>query len=95
MILHIGTNNCLANSAAEVTAGVVTLRDEITQDQPDAHIAISELITRGDKQNTKVKICEINEALKQYCEQNSKVSPHHPHLITILIARPKWVKVAS
>jgi len=74
VILHIGTNNSLANSAEEVTAGIATLCDEITQDQPDAHITISELITRDDKQNAKVKICEINEALKQYCEQNSKVS---------------------
>ena len=74
IILHIGTNNCLTNSATEVTAGIATLCDEINQDLPDAHITISELITRDDKQNAKVKICEINEALKQYSEQNSKVS---------------------
>ena len=47
IILHTGTNNCLANSAAEVTAGVATLCDEITQDQPDAHTTMSELIARG------------------------------------------------
>ena len=74
IILHIGTNNCLANSATEITAGIAHLCDEITRDQPDAYITISELITRDDKQNAKLKICEINKALKQYCQHNSKVS---------------------
>ena len=74
IILHIGTNNCLINSATEITAGIAHLCDEITRDQPDAYITISELITRDDKQNAKLKICEINEALKQDCQHNSKVS---------------------
>ena len=74
IILHVGTNNCLANSATEITAGIAHLCDKITRDQPDAYITISELITRDDKQNAKLKICEINEALKQYCQHNSKVS---------------------
>ena len=64
IILHIGTNNCLVNSAAEVTAGVVTLCDEITQDEPDAHIAISEFITRDYKQNAKAKIFRNQRSVK-------------------------------
>ena len=85
VILHISRNNCLANSAAEVTAGIATLCDEITQDQPDAHITISELITREDKQNAKAKICEINdEALKQFV---NKIVRSVCYLITILMIR--------
>ena len=43
IILHIGTNNCLANSATEITACIAHLCDEITRDQPDAYITISKL----------------------------------------------------
>jgi hypothetical protein len=53
IVLHIGTNNCLVNSATEITAGIATLCDEITQDQPEAHITISKLITREGKQRCK------------------------------------------
>ena len=70
IILHAGTNNLQNDSLRKIKSKVEKLTENIKKDHPAVSIAISSIIQRDDKPLND-KVYQVNQQLKDYCEQNN------------------------
>lgn len=73
VVLHIGTNNT-ANTANEVSEGILEIVKEIRKKLPDAYIVLPTLLPRGHLPNKlREKNDKVNSILKEQCVAMPKV----------------------
>ena len=70
VILHVGTNDLHNKKPSDIMKGTRELCTQIQNTCPNSTITISSIITRNDDEN-RFKVFEVNNLLKQLCEQNS------------------------
>ena len=81
VILHIGTNNLRDQEPQEVAEALVNLANDIVAMKPDITITISEIVTRGDKQDLDSKGKSVNKIVRRFCRQNSWKTITHNNIL--------------
>lgn len=67
VILHLGTNNILSDTMADITDKFTNLISEIKAINSDCRIFISSITARNDVDDIQIDVHEVNEALKVLC----------------------------
>ena len=67
IIVHSGTNDIPSSSPNTIVDSLVSLCTDIEKELPNTSIAISEIITRNDRQMLNTKIANVNKSLKSIC----------------------------
>jgi len=64
IILHIGTNDCVNQSANQIFGNLQSLSTEITKSNPQCNVFISTIIKRKDKENANLIASQVNKKIK-------------------------------
>ena len=71
-ILHVGTNNVKdSESSQKIAESISKLGGQIKKNSPNTKVALSSIIVRKDKTTIRNKIKDINDILKNICDQNA------------------------
>ena len=72
VLLHVGTNNVKdSESSQKIAESISKLGGQIKKNSPNTKVAISTIIVRKDKTTIRNKIKDINDILKNICDQNA------------------------
>ena len=66
IVLHIGTNDLRDTAVAD---NIVDIARQI-ENESDAKVVISELVTRNDRENLREAVQVVNKPLSKFCNQN-------------------------
>ena len=69
IVLHIATNDLRDTKPEAFADNIVDVARQI-ENESDAKVVISELVTRNDKENLKEAIQVVNKQLSKLCNQN-------------------------
>ena len=70
IVQHIGTNDHRDTKPEAVADNIVDIARQI-ENESDAKVVISELVTRNDRENLKKKAVQVaNKRLSKFCNQN-------------------------
>ena len=69
IVLHIGTNDLRDTKPEAVADNIADIARQI-QNESDAKVVISELVTRDDRENLKEAVQVVNKRLSKFCNQN-------------------------
>ena len=69
IVLHIGTNDLRATKPEAVADNSVNIARQ-TENESDAKVVISELVTRSDREDLREAVQVVNKRLSKFCNQN-------------------------
>ena len=69
IVLHIGTNDLRNTKPEAVANNIIDIARQI-ENESDANVVISELVTRDYKEKLKEAVQVVNKRLKKFCNEN-------------------------
>lgn len=71
LILRIGTNDLRHFSPKAIADSTINLVTQIKEDSPGTLVGVSALLIRNDNDELAVKVCQVNDILRDYCSCNN------------------------